>query len=77
MSTASMAGDAGTERRHLEGSLTCAEKRAAAALRAGEPGHQPGEALQRFLAADAEVRAIRRRLRKLSTTGQVHLTERS
>ena len=71
MSTASTAGDAGVELEFLEGSLTYAEKRATAALRAGEPGNQPGEALQQYLAADAEVESIRRRIRKLSMIERV------
>lgn len=77
MSATNVEVDAATELRLLEGNLTCAEQRATAALQAGEPGHQPGEALQRFLAADAEVAVIRRRIRKLSMTERVRLIERS
>lgn len=53
------------ELRELRSRLRRARAHAAAALSAGLPGRQPGEALQRFLAADEEVAAIVRRIKKI------------
>lgn len=54
------------ELRALRARLRPAHEHAAAALtNADFPGQQPGEALRRFLAADAEVAAIVRRIKKI------------
>ena len=58
--------DGEAELSRLRAKLVCAQReRAAAALDAGRRGQQPGEALQRFLAADAEVAAFTRRIRRI------------
>jgi hypothetical protein len=53
------------ELRELRARLRRAHEHAAAALDASPPGRQPGEALKRFLAADAEVVAIVRRIKQI------------
>ena len=56
------------ELRALRARLERAQEHAIAALQAGQPGDRPGEALRRFLAADAEVTALVRRIRRLATS---------
>ena len=51
------------ELRELRARLRRVAEHAAAALDASPPGRRPGEALKRFLAADAEVVAIVRRIK--------------
>lgn len=58
-------GDLAVELWELRAKLCRARKHAAAALNASLPGRQPGEALRRFLAADAEVAAIMRRIKEI------------
>jgi hypothetical protein len=60
--------DRADELRDLRALLDHAQERAAAALRAGLPGDRPGDALRRFLAADAEVTAIARKMRRLAAS---------
>lgn len=58
--------DLAAELRELRAMLRSAQEHAAATLaNAGLPGRQPGEALKRFFAADAEVAAIVRRIKKI------------
>ena len=52
------------ELRELRARLRRTHVHAAAALSAGLPGRQPGEALRRFLAADAEIAATVRRIKE-------------
>ena len=51
--------------RELHARLRHSHEHAAAALDASSPGRRPGEALKRFLAADAEVVAIVRRIKRI------------
>lgn len=54
------------ELRELRARLRRAQEHVAATLtNAGFPGQQPGEALKRFLAADAEVAALMCRIKKI------------
>jgi hypothetical protein len=54
------------ELRELRARLRSAHEHAAATLtNAGLPGCRPGEALKRFLAADAEIAAIVRRIKEI------------
>lgn len=49
----------------LRARLRRAHERAAAALDASSPGRRPGEALKRFLAANAEIVATVRRIKEI------------
>ena len=62
---ASMRSSLAAELRELRARLRRAHEHAAAALNANLPGRRPGEALQRFLAADAEITAIVRRIKEI------------
>lgn len=58
--------DLAVELQELRARLRPAHENAVAALtNAGLPGRQPGEALKQFLAADAEIAAIVRRIKKI------------
>ena len=62
----------GAELKRLYADLPEAYKRAAAALRTDPPGHVlEGEALKRFMAEEAKVAAIVRRIKEIQgTTGE-------
>jgi hypothetical protein len=62
----------GAELQRLYAEYPVASARAAAALRTDPPGHYlEGEGLRRFLAEDAKVTAIVRRIKEIQgTTGQ-------
>ena len=60
-------GNLAIELWELRARLRRAHEHAAAALNADLPGRRPGEALQRFLAADADIAAIVRRIKKIQT----------
>ena len=64
-----MAEDLAGELRDLRARLDHAQERAAAALSAGVLGDRPGDALRRFLSAEAEVAAIARKMRRLAASG--------
>lgn len=56
-----------SELQSLQLRLARAQEHASAALQAGRPGDRPGEALRRFLAADAEATALARQIRQFAT----------
>ena len=58
-------GSLAIELRALRAGLRDAREHAAAALNADFPGRQPGEALREFLAADAKVAVIVRRIKEI------------
>ena len=65
--------DSATELRDLHAALRRARERAAAAaLDGGKPGDRPGDALRRFLAAEAEAAALVRRIKRLLASSEEH-----
>ena len=68
--SAPMPSDPAAELRELRARLLRVSERATAALEAGLPGYQPGEALRQFLAAEVEVAASVRRIKKLQASSE-------
>ena len=60
-------GNLAIELRELRARLRHAHEHVTAAMNVDLPGRRSGDALQRFLAADAEVAAIVRRIKEIQT----------